>query len=121
MRSVRPVIIVDDDEDTRDVLEELLSAEGFHIVTARNGFEAIQKADAAPEPCAIILDGRMPLMSGIEFLNYREKSDKMSRIPVIFVSGDADAIRAVSEKGAIAFRKPYAIDALIERVREHCA
>lgn len=121
MSSVRPVIIVDDDEDTRDVLQELLSTEGFTIVTASNGFEAIQKANAAPDPCAIILDGRMPLMSGLEFLAYREKSPKLSSIPVIFISGDSEAIRAVSERGAITFRKPFPIDALIERVREHCA
>jgi CheY-like chemotaxis protein len=121
MSSVRPVMVVDDDEDTREVLEELLKAEGFSIITVSNGFEAIQKANATPEPCAIILDGRMPLMSGLEFISYREKNPRLSRIPVIFVSGDPEAIRAVSERGAITFRKPFPIAALIERVREHCA
>jgi DNA-binding NtrC family response regulator len=122
MTRSRPVLIVEDDDDTREALRELLRAEGFDILTAENGFEAIQKALAHDDtPCVIILDDRMPLMNGLEFLAYRDRHTRLAGIPVIFVSGDADTIRQVSERGAKTFRKPFAVDAFIESVREHCA
>ena len=52
MSAIRPVLVVDDDNDTREVLEELLRGEGFLIATATNGFEAIQVALTSPKPCS---------------------------------------------------------------------
>src|SRR5258706_11619303 len=106
MRMIRPVLIVDDDPDTREALEELLRLEGFYVATATNGFEAIQAALTSPKPCIIILDERMPLMSGLEFLRNRERDPRLSEIPVIFATGDSQAFREFSARGAVAFRKP---------------
>ncbi len=121
MSSVRPVLIVDDDHDTREVLEELLRAEGFFVATATNGFEAIQRALSAPRPCVIILDDRMPLMSGLEFLDRRAKDPRLYQIPVVLATGNSEAFREFSLRGATAFRKPFDVDALLGVVREHCA
>jgi len=121
MSSIRPVLVVDDDDDTREVLEELFRAEGFYIATATNGFEAIQVALTSPRPCVIVLDERMPLMSGIEFLRHREKDPRLAAVPVIFTTGDPIALREFSARGAVALRKPFDLDALIGVVREHCA
>ena len=122
MTPTRPVLIVEDDDDTREALHELLRAEGFDILTAVNGFDAIQKAQSHDDsPCVIILDDRMPLMNGIEFLAHRERNPRLAGIPVIFISGDPDAIRQVAERGAMTFRKPFAVEEFLESVREHCA
>jgi|SRR5690348_3226288 len=122
MPRTRPVLIVEDDVDTRDALHELLRAEGFDILTAENGFEAIQKSLSHDDtPCVIILDDRMPLMNGLEFLAYRERNPRLAGIPVVFISGDPDTLRQVAERGAMTFRKPFAVDAFLESVREHCA
>jgi two-component system, OmpR family, response regulator CpxR len=121
MSARHPVLVVDDDADTREVLEELLRAEGFYIATATNGFEAIQVALTSPKPCVIILDERMPLMSGLEFLRHREKDPRLADIPVIFTTGDPIVFREFSARGAVALRKPFDVDALIGVVREHCA
>jgi CheY-like chemotaxis protein len=121
MTAIRPVLVVDDDDDTREVLEELLRGEGFHISTATNGFEAIQVSLTSPKPCVILLDERMPLMSGLEFLRHREKDDRLKEIPVIFITGDPDVFREFSARGAVALRKPFDLDALLGIVREHCA
>ncbi|MGH9441008.1 MAG: response regulator [Thermoanaerobaculia bacterium] len=121
MSKVRPILIVDDDHDTREVLEEILRMEGFHILTATNGFEAIQRALTGPKPCVIVLDERMPLMSGLEFLGHREKDPRLREIPVVFTTGDSQALREFSGRGAVAFRKPFDIDALLGVVRDHCA
>jgi CheY-like chemotaxis protein len=122
MTRTRQVLIVEDDADTRDALHELLRAEGFDILTAENGFEAIQKALAHDDtPCVIVLDDRMPLMNGLEFLGHRERNPRLARIPVVFISGDPETLRQVAERGAMTFRKPFDVDAFIESVREHCA
>ena len=122
MTRTRPVLIVEDDVDTRDALHELLRAEGFDILTAENGFEAIQKCLSHDDtPCVIVLDDRMPLMNGLEFLAHRERNPRLAGIPVVFISGDPETLRQVAERGAMTFRKPFAVDAFIESVREHCA
>ena len=121
MAGARPVLIVDDDHDTREVLEELLRAEGYFIATATNGFEAIQAALSTPKPCVIILDDRMPLMSGLEFLDHRGRDRRLLEIPVVLASGNAEAIREYASRGAMALRKPFDIDALLGIVHEHCA
>lgn len=121
MTNTRPVLIVDDDPDTREVLEELLRAEGFFIATATNGFEAIQVSLTSPKPCVILLDERMPLMSGLEFLRHREKDSRIQEIPVVFMTGDPEVFREFSARGAVALRKPFDLDALLGIVREHCA
>jgi len=121
MTNTRPVLIVDDDPDTREVLEELLLAEGFYIATATNGFEAIQKALSSPKPCVILLDDRMPLMSGMEFLDRRARDRRLQEIPVVLATGDPQTLREFSEHGGTAFKKPFDLDALFGVVREHCA
>lgn len=121
MSNIRPVLIVDDDPDTREVLEELLRSEGFHIATATNGFEAIQRSLSSPKPCVILLDDRMPLMSGIEFLDHRARDPRLMDIPVVLATGDSETLREFSARGATAFRKPFDLDALLGVVREHCA
>jgi two-component system response regulator MprA len=121
MANSRPVLIVDDDHDTREVLEELLRAEGYYIATATNGFEAIQTALGSPRPCVIILDDRMPLMSGLEFLDHRGKDPRLHDIPVVLATGNSEALREFSIRGAVTLRKPFDIDALLGIVREHCA
>ena len=60
-------------------------------------------------------------MNGLEFLAYRERNHRLAEIPVVFMSGDPEAMDRVSERGAVTFRKPFAIDAFLESVREHCA
>lgn len=117
----RPVLIVDDDPDTREALEAFLRDHGFDIVTAEDGFEAMEKASSSESPCAIILDDRMPLMTGIEFLARREKDARLAEIPVIFATGDARTYAEIERRGGTAFLKPYDPDALLDIVREHCA
>jgi DNA-binding NtrC family response regulator len=121
MAKTRPILLVEDDSDTREALEAILTSEGFEIITASNGFEAIQKAAASESPCVIVLDDRMPLMSGQEFLAYRERHPRLAEIPVVFISGDLDTIEQMARRGAITFKKPFAIASFLESIREHCA
>jgi CheY-like chemotaxis protein len=115
------VVIVDDNDDTRDALDEILRQEGFTTRVARDGREAVEILRSCENPCAILLDHRMPNMDGLEFLEIRERHPMLSLSPVIFISGDPHGLSAAEERGAIPVKKPFRIDELLELVRDLCA
>lgn len=115
------VLIVDDHDDTREMLDEILRQEGFSTRTARDGREAVELLASSDDPCAILLDHRMPNMDGMQFLDFRVNHPGLARAPVIFVSGDPNGLAEAAEKGAVPVRKPYRIEDLLDLVRELCS
>ena len=85
--SLRPILIVEDDEATRDLLQRILSAEGWTVATAANGQEALQRLSEAP-PGLILLDLLMPEMGGIELLNELRAKPEYRNIPTIIITGE---------------------------------
>ena len=82
------VLIVDDDEGTLDALGGLLEIEGYTVDRARNGREALDAlAAASEEPGLILLDLKMPVMDGWQFLAERAKDPATRRTPVVLLSG----------------------------------
>jgi CheY-like chemotaxis protein len=80
------VLVVDDDEAIRQVIAEVLRDEGYEVVCAENGLQALCEMRKGPHPDLVLLDLMMPVMSGWEVLEQRESSDELSRIPVVVVS-----------------------------------
>jgi CheY-like chemotaxis protein len=115
------IVIVDDNDDTREALDEILRQEGFSTRVARDGREAIDLLKSSADPCAILLDHRMPNMDGLQFLEIRERNPMFALSPVIFVSGDLHGLSAAAEKGAIPVKKPFRVDELLELIRELCS
>ena len=76
----KKVLVVDDDEGLRDLYEEELEGEGYEVVTAENGREALQKLEEE-KPDLVVLDVVMPKMDGMEALGRILRKDK--RVPVI--------------------------------------
>src|SRR5579872_3793802 len=107
----RSVLIVDDDDAIREVVAEVLRDEGYGVVCAANGAQALEVLGVEPLPNLILLDLMMPVMSGWELLEHLQESDRMSSIPVVVVS--AMAAPGVSEH----LSKPIALDVLLETVQ----
>jgi len=118
--SARPtVLVVDDHADLRDSIAVLLEIEGYDVVDAGDGREALRcLASHTADIAAIVLDLAMPVMDGWQFLEERRKSRTFSAIPTIVVTGVSDAKRRQRELGDIAvFTKPFHFDELIRELR----
>jgi len=81
----RPILVVDDDPNSRDMLSKTLSAEGFSVVTASDGEEALEKARQL-RPALITLDVLMPGLDGWSVLEKLKSDPELDSIPVVMVS-----------------------------------
>jgi DNA-binding response OmpR family regulator len=118
MTSAPLVLVVDDDHDSRNLLELALSASGFAVATASNGLDALLAARLR-RPVLILLDLAMPVMDGFTFRIEQLRDDAIKSIPVICVSGRHDAVPASRQmRVAGCIPKPFDLDTVIETVRE---
>ncbi len=117
MTQSQTVLIVDDDLAVRRPMARLLGLEGFDVVEAGNGQEALTCLRAGLGIAAIVLDLRMPVMDGWAFRTRQRADPLIADIPVIVVSG-ADSDR-FDELGAVAtFEKPVAPSSVVNALRE---
>jgi two-component system response regulator FixJ len=110
------IAIVDDDEALREALGSVMKAAGFEIDTFATA-EAFLDSDNRGNTACLILDVRLPGMSGIEL--QRRLADASSRIPIIFVTahGDASVRDLVMKAGAAGFlNKPVRSDVLLKAI-----
>jgi FixJ family two-component response regulator len=117
----RVVSIVDDDESLRRSVRNLLMSVGFRVETFDSA-EAYLRAPDREETGCLLLDLRMPGMSGLDLLGHLSAAG--SRVPVVVLTAhsDAEARRKTLYAGAIAFLgKPFHGDALLDAVRSALA
>ncbi|MDO5703756.1 MAG: phosphate regulon transcriptional regulator PhoB [Paracoccus sp. (in: a-proteobacteria)] len=118
-RQIPKVLVVEDEGAQREVLQYNLEAEGFDVVMAENGDEALLLV-AEEQPDLVVLDWMLPNVSGIEVCR-RLKADPMTRpIPIIMLSArgdEGDRVRGL-ETGADDYMvKPYSVVELMARLR----
>lgn len=77
------ILIVEDNVETRDVLQRILVMQGYRVVGTRNGLDALTYLEAGAMPAAIILDIAMPIMDGITFSQKLRAVERWAHIPVI--------------------------------------
>jgi len=117
----RVVSIVDDDESLRRSVRNLLTSVGFHVETFESAEAFLRSAQRGQTGC-VVLDLRMPGMSGWDLLGHLAATG--SRIPVIILTahGDDEARRRTLEAGAVAYLgKPFHGEALLDAVRNALA
>jgi FixJ family two-component response regulator len=113
---VSTVFVVDDDDGVRTSLGILLDSAGYHPATFASAAEFLEQHDPACPGC-LLLDMRMPLMSGMELL--QALSERGAFLPVIFITGHGDVPMAVEamKNGAFDFlQKPFGQHDLLECV-----
>ena len=117
----KTVLVVDDETAIRENLKIFLEDEGFRVVSASNGQEALALLQSE-RPCCIILDLMMPVMTGAEFLVALRQDEERHNTPVMVVSAWAheETKRMARADHVQVFRKPIDTDELLESVRR-CA
>ena len=116
----RRLLLVEDDVAIREAMVEVLSELGYEVVTASNGEQGLKLAAEQPEPCAILLDWRMPVVDGPAFLGRLRELPRGNEFPVILSTADrAAASELMGGDVAGVLSKPFELDALcalLERV-----
>ncbi len=113
------ILIAEDEPDIRDLVAFTLRFAGHEVVTATNGEEAVQVAKKE-SPDLIILDVRMPRMTGYDACRAIKSDPVLNAVPVIFLSakGQESEIQDGMNAGAEEYLlKPFAPDQLTDRVR----
>jgi PAS domain S-box-containing protein len=111
-----PILVVDDEPDVKVLLTELLRDEGYQVATAADGAEALDYLRAAPRlPCLILLDLVMPNVDGWQFIEERSHDPRLSRIPVVLISGQVAARETARSLGlASCIEKPIGVASVRE-------
>ncbi len=113
MTAAEPVLIVEDDEDILETLRLALESEGYRVLGVGSGQAALAQLQAE-RPRLILLDLRMPGMSGPQFRAEQLKDASLATIPVVLLSADAAVAKiAASLQVADYLRKPFKLSELL--------
>jgi CheY-like chemotaxis protein len=111
------VLIVEDDDDFRTMVQLLLEIDGYTVQAARHGVEALERLRHV-HPCAILLDLMMPVMDGFEFRRRQlAQPEPVRSIPVICLSAIASEARSL---GVRCLKKPVNPEEILSALHEHC-
>lgn len=118
MRAPGSVLAVDDDPSILDLMTDILSGEGYRVVPATNGLEALKVLEGT-QPCVVLLDMRMPTLDGWGFASAMR--DRGLKYPVVVVTAAENARAWAQEIGADAYlAKPFQLKDLLRIVERFC-
>lgn len=121
MSSRGRVFLVEDEPDIREVIRDIVELEGYDILCAANGQDALtQLSGDVTAPDLILLDLWMPVMTGFEFLQKRVDNPRLSAIPVVVLSGDLDLPEKTASLGVSGhLAKPIDLDLLLDTIHRY--
>jgi CheY-like chemotaxis protein len=107
------VLVVEDNDDSRRMIEDLLLSAGFEVLTAVNGAEALRHLHH-DVPDAMVLDLMLPWVNGVEVLATMREQPALARVPVLITTGTATSQSDLGAFQPVAvLRKPLAIDTIV--------
>ena len=116
------VLVVDDDPDIREQVAEILADEGYDVITAANGREALERLRDGGRPALILMDLLMPVMDGWALRAELERDPRTREIPVVLLSGQGNAREEATRLDAHAcLVKPVPYPTLLGTVQKFCA
>ena len=120
MRNMFKILIAEDERDILELITFTLQYGGYQVIPTSNGIQAWEQA-RSELPSLVLLDIRMPGISGYEVCKLMKSNHQTSHIPVIFLSakGQESEINTGYETGAVDYiLKPFAPDQLLSRIEE---
>lgn len=115
---IRPILVVEDDNDIREALMGVLSDEGYPVLGAADGRQALDRLRDGARPSLILLDLMMPFMNGWQFRAEQKLDAALSDIPVVVISADANVRQKAESLDAVGYlKKPVELEGLLDVVK----
>jgi CheY-like chemotaxis protein len=117
-----PILVVDDDPDIREALQDVLEYEGYSVLLAANGAEALTVLASSAPPSLILLDLMMPVMDGFKFRAKQLEDPRFASVPVVIVSAGGEIMKHAKQLGAAGYiEKPMSRGAILDVVSRRCS
>jgi len=119
-RGMANILVVEDNDDVREMMAVTLELEGHEVATAVNGLDALNKLHTGNKPCLILLDLMMPVMNGWQFREIQKTDPQLAEIPVVVVTaaGPRDDIPSITADAWLS--KPVDFDRLLATIGPLC-
>jgi CheY-like chemotaxis protein len=111
------ILLVDDDDDGRSLVKEVLESDGYVVSEAQNGRVALELLTSALAPSLVIVDLEMPVMSGDELIDAMKRHEALARLPVLIVSGSGKTVIPMGEPVVGFLPKPLDVVTLSAKVK----
>jgi CheY-like chemotaxis protein len=111
------VLVVEDDQDIREAIGNILEDEGYEVALAEHGEHALELLSDIERPCLLLVDLVMPKMDGWQLMKALSKDDRLATIPVVVMSAMGRPERLDGQR---LVKKPIDLDIMLRIVREHC-
>jgi chemosensory pili system protein ChpA (sensor histidine kinase/response regulator) len=120
------VLLVEDDADTREVVRMLLEEEGYSVVCAKDGQDAVvHLATCEDLPCLVLLDLQMPRVGGVAVLRWMRDHPRVADVPVALISArpqsnGAEIAAKFRDHVISVLQKPFDLDRVLKLLEDHC-
>lgn len=116
---MKHLMIIEDEISLQNILEEILTDEGYEVSLFSDGLAALEKLKTTP-PDMILTDFNLPKISGKEFIERIRTMDHLKNIPIIIMSGQLNIEETAAELAVYDYlKKPYHLDTLIEKITNY--